>query len=43
MGAKECMQIAQSLYEQSYITYMRSDSPSISPEGIGMIKKYVIY
>jgi DNA topoisomerase-1 len=41
MGAKECMQIAQSLYEQSFITYMRSDSPSISPEGIGMIKKYV--
>lgn len=41
MGAKECMQIAQSLYEQSYITYMRSDSPSISPEGIGMIKKYI--
>jgi DNA topoisomerase-1 len=41
MGAKECMQIAQSLYEQSFITYMRSDSPSISPEGIGMIKKFV--
>ena len=34
MSAKETMRVAQKLYESGLITYMRTDSPSLSQEGI---------
>jgi DNA topoisomerase-1 len=34
MGARETMRTAQRLYEQGFITYMRTDSPALSKEGI---------
>lgn len=34
LSAKETMRIAQKLYESGLITYMRTDSPSLSQEGI---------
>jgi DNA topoisomerase-1 len=34
LSAKETMRIAQKLYENGFITYMRTDSPSLSQEGI---------
>lgn len=34
LGAKETMRIAQKLYESGFITYMRTDSPTLSQEGI---------
>ncbi|MBR4477398.1 MAG: DNA topoisomerase I, partial [Spirochaetales bacterium] len=34
MSAKDTMRIAQSLYENGFITYMRTDSPTLSQEGI---------
>ncbi len=33
ISASEVMRIAQRLYESGYITYMRTDSPSLSREG----------
>ncbi len=35
LSARDAMRVAQSLYEQGYITYMRTDSPSLSQEAIG--------
>jgi DNA topoisomerase-1 len=34
MGARDAMRTAQSLYEQGFITYMRTDSPNLSQEAI---------
>ncbi len=34
MSARETMRTAQRLYEQGFITYMRTDSPTLSSEGI---------
>ena len=34
MSARETMRTAQRLYEQGFITYMRTDSPALSQEGI---------
>ncbi len=34
LSAKQTMSVAQSLYEQGYITYMRTDSPSLSSQAI---------
>ena len=43
MSARETMRTAQRLYEQGFITYMRTDSPSLSSEGLtgarGAVKK----
>jgi DNA topoisomerase-1 len=34
LSARETMRVAQHLYEEGWITYMRTDSPSLSGEGI---------
>src|SRR6056297_3018236 len=34
LSARETMRTAQRLYEQGFITYMRTDSPSLSSEGV---------
>ncbi len=34
MGARDAMRTAQSLYEQGFITYMRTESPNLSSEAI---------
>ena len=41
MGARETMRTAQRLYEQGFITYMRTDSPTLSNEGVGGAREAV--
>ena len=41
MSAREVMRVAQSLYENGHITYMRTDSPTLSEEGTQGARKAV--
>lgn len=41
MGAQRTMRIAQTLYEQGYITYMRTDSTHLSGEALSMVRGYI--
>ncbi|MEL7168581.1 MAG: type I DNA topoisomerase [Bacteroidota bacterium] len=41
LSARRTMQIAQALYEQGHITYMRTDSPTLSGEAIGAARSAV--
>jgi len=40
-SGKRTMSSAQKLYEEGYITYMRTDSINLSEESLENIKKYV--
>lgn len=40
-SAKKVMDVAQKLFEQGHITYMRTDSPNLSEEAVDAIKKLV--
>ena len=42
ISPKNCMMIAQKLYEAGKITYMRTDSVDLSEEAMGMIKEHII-
>ncbi len=39
----QVMRIAQQLYEEGYITYMRTDSTHLAPEAIRQIKSYILH
>lgn len=39
MSAKQTMDTAQSLYQEGYITYMRTDSPTLSTQAISAARK----
>ena len=41
MSARRTMQTAQKLYEQGHITYMRTDSPTLSQEALGAARAAV--
>ncbi|ULH17509.1 type I DNA topoisomerase (plasmid) [Deinococcus sp. KNUC1210] len=41
-GAKQVMDLAQKLYEGGYITYMRTDSPSLSDEALQEARKEAV-
>lgn len=40
-GVKRTMMAAQKLYEQGYITYMRTDSTAISDDALHMVRNYI--
>lgn len=40
-SAKKTMSIAQKLYEQGFITYMRTDSPTITSSEVTKIRSYI--
>ncbi|MBL0691360.1 MAG: type I DNA topoisomerase [SAR324 cluster bacterium] len=42
LSSKNTMRIAQSLYEKGFITYMRTDSTTISTSAIASIKKFIV-
>ena len=42
MSPKDTMRIAQQLYENGYITYMRTDSVELSDDAIDMIQQIVV-
>ncbi|TVR70131.1 MAG: type I DNA topoisomerase [Spirochaetaceae bacterium] len=41
LSARETMRTAQRLYEEGYITYMRTDSPSLSSEAIHAARRQI--
>lgn len=41
-SSKITMDLAQVLYQEGYITYMRTDSPELSNDAMGQIKDFVI-
>ncbi|NBX47946.1 MAG: DNA topoisomerase I, partial [Chloroflexi bacterium] len=41
LSAKRTMQLAQDLYEDGLITYMRTDSVSVSPEAIAATRRVI--
>jgi DNA topoisomerase-1 len=41
MGAQKAMRTAQTLYEQGYITYMRTDSTHLSGEALTMVRGFI--
>lgn len=41
-GATQVMKVAQSLYEQGYITYMRTDSTFISQQAVEVVRKAIL-
>lgn len=41
LSARETMRTAQRLYEEGFITYMRTDSPSLSGEAIGASRRAI--
>ncbi len=40
-SSKQTMSVAQHLYEQGLITYMRTDATNLSAEAVGEIRKYI--
>ena len=42
-SVKKIMQVAQQLYEKGLITYMRTDSVTLSDDALSMCEKYIIH